>query len=64
MEVVSKRDTTQLDPRDGERPRGLVVFWCLVHNWVSESRRSDRRAAARRAVKMNVLVWVDALLLY
>lgn len=64
VEVISKQDTTQLDARDGERLRGLVVLWCIVGNWVCESRSWDRRATTNTVVKMNVLVWVDGLLLH
>lgn len=63
LEVVSKWNTTQLDSRDRARLRGLLVF-CIVGNWVCQSRSWDRGAPANRAVKMNVLVWVDGLLLH
>lgn len=64
LEVVSKQDTTLSDSRDGERQRGLLVFWCVVGNWVCESHSWDRGTTTNGAGKINVLVLVDGLLLH
>lgn len=64
LEVVSKQDTIHLDSRDGERLKGLLALWRIVGYWVCESRSRTWRATTNRAVKMNVLVLVDGLVLH